>query len=554
MDLVLVGLPGSGKSAVGRRVAAHHEAAFVDLDASIEQAAGRPIPEIFAAQGEEAFRGLESIAIEALGPADDAPVLRRVIATGGGAILAPRNRWRLYRGRHAVWLQASVGVLARRVRFGTKRPLLTGPDPRAGLRELAERRARFYAAARRIDGEGPRAGVVARVDQVVAAPPPMGTALLHAETPVGELHIGSADGPDALVERLGRSGSGRTAIVAEPEVWRLHGARFAAALRDAGMETLTFLMPRGEAAKTIAAVEALLRDFAGARLERGESVVALGGGALGDAAGFAAAVWLRGVPLVHVPTTLLAQMDSAIGGKTGVDLPEGKNLVGAFHPPSATIVDVSLLETLPERERRAALGEAVKMALLGDEALFELLEREGAAIARGDPVAFESGALAELVERCAWRKVEIVIADPSETRLDGRIVLNLGHTIGHAVEAASGYRLLHGEAVAHGLRGALAVGGNLGVTPPELARRALDLLDELDLAQDPSAADARLVRSLIAADKKRSSGRVRWVLAGAEGPVIRVDVPELAIEAGIAAALGAADRVPRVAAGWRGDR
>ena len=149
-------------------------------------------------------------------------------------------------------------------------------------------------------------------------------------------------------------------------------------------------------------------------MERGEPLVAIGGGAIGDSAGFLAAVYLRGIPLIHVPTTLVAQLDSSIGGKTAVDLPEGKNLVGAFHQPTAVIADVATLRTLPERQRRAALGEAVKMAALGDERLFELLEADGEAIALGTDAAFDDGAVAELVERAAWAKVEVVLADERE--------------------------------------------------------------------------------------------------------------------------------------------
>ena len=166
-------------------------------------------------------------------------------------------------------------------------------------------------------------------------------------------------------------------------------------------------------------------------MRRDEPIVAIGGGALGDAAGFLAATYLRGVPIVHVPTTLVAQIDSSIGGKTGVDLPEGKNLVGAFHQPAAVVIDVAALRTLPERHRRAALGEAVKMGVLGDERLFELLETDGPAIARGDDAAFDSGAVAEVVERCAWAKVAVVLADEREhDATGGRITLNLGHSLG----------------------------------------------------------------------------------------------------------------------------
>src|SRR4029453_7790574 len=189
--------------------------------------------------------------------------------------------------------------------------------------------------------------------------------------------------------------------------------------------------------------------LAALRAERREPLIAVGGGALGDAAGFLAATWLRGVPVIHVPTTLVGQIDSSIGGKTAVDLPEGKNLVGAFHQPAAVVIDVAFLRSLPERHRRAALGEAVKMAALGDEQLFGLLEAEGDPIARGDDAAFAGGAVAEMVERAAWAKIEVVTLDEREKDATAaRIALNLGHSLGHAFEAAGGFgELLHGEAV-----------------------------------------------------------------------------------------------------------
>jgi 3-dehydroquinate synthase len=260
--------------------------------------------------------------------------------------------------------------------------------------------------------------------------------------------------------------------------------------------------------------------------------VAIGGGALGDAAGFLAAAWLRGVPLIHVPTTLVAQIDSAIGGKAAVDLPEGKNLVGAFHQPAAIVADVSVLRSLPERQLRAALGEAVKMAVLGDDRLFDLLEADGEAIARGDEAAFEDGAVAELVERCAWAKVEVVTADEREAGSDGgRITLNLGHTVGHGLEAADGYAtLLHGEAVAFGLRAAGRIGVELGVTPDARAARVDSLLDRLGLGQGALATPAAAVIDAIGRDKKHAGGRLRWVLPTAAAVEVRTDVPDDLVE------------------------
>src|SRR4029077_12992986 len=181
-----------------------------------------------------------------------------------------------------------------------------------------------------------------------------------------------------------------------------------------GIEVEVVDLPTGEAAKRLTEIETAARALAAIRAERREPLIAIGGGALGDAAGLLAALWQRGVPVIHVPTTLVAQIDSAIGGKTAVDRPEGKNLLGTFHQPAAVVIDVGFLRSLPERQRRAALGEAVKMATLGNERLFGLLERDGEAIAMGDDEAFATGAVAELVERAMWAKVEVVLADEHE--------------------------------------------------------------------------------------------------------------------------------------------
>jgi 3-dehydroquinate synthase len=265
-------------------------------------------------------------------------------------------------------------------------------------------------------------------------------------------------------------------------------------------------------------------------MERGEPIVACGGGALGDAAGFLAATWLRGVPIIHVPTTLVAQIDSSIGGKTAVDLPEGKNLVGAFHQPAAVIVDVRFLRTLPPRQLRAALGEAAKMATLGDERLFELLEERGAAMAVGDPSVHDDGSLAEVVERCGWAKVEVVAADEREH--GARIHLNLGHSLGHAIETAAGYAgILHGEAVAYGLRAACRIGVAVETTPPERAARVEALLDALDLGRAPLPYPLADVLGAIVTDKKHADGRLRWVLPTANGVTVRSDVVDEVIEA-----------------------
>jgi len=528
MDLVLVGLPGSGKSAIGRRVASRHGAAFIDLDDQIEKAQGRTIPEIFERDGEAAFRSLERAAIAALGPPDASPELRRVISPGGGAIVDPRNRWALYRGRLPVWLDVRTEVLAQRLRRSPNvRPLVQGGDPLGRVRQLAAARERFYGAAHRVNGVAEVGAVVGAVETIVAAGAPAGTTLLRAPTKIGELVVGEGIAADAVSEALRRLDARRAILVSEPGAWAAVGEDLAASLRATGWPVEVVMLPQGEAAKRLGVVEDAARDLARRRVERAEPLVAVGGGALGDPAGFLAAAYLRGIPWIQVPTTLVAQVDSAIGGKTGVDLPEGKNLLGAFHHPAAIVVDIAALRRLPERQLRAALGEVVKMAALGDEALFATLEAEGEGIAAGAPDAFERGAVAEAVERSAWAKVEVVSADEREQAAGrGRVTLNLGHTIGHALEAADGYStLLHGEAIAYGTRAAVRIGMQLAVTPPERAARIERLLDRLDLGRAPLPYPLDRVLDATGTDKKHAGGRLRWVLPTASGVVIRDDVP-----------------------------
>ncbi len=555
MDLVLVGLPGSGKSAIGRRLAHRHDAEFIDLDETIEREAGRPIPAIFESEGEAGFRRRESVAVAALGPADPERRVRRVIATGGGTVVEPRNRWLLYRGRLAIWLDARPEALAQRLRRSrTVRPLIAGRDPIGTVRQLAMTRERFYAAAHRVNALAEPAGVAGAIETLIAAGPPSGpTRLLDADTRIGRFVIGNGIAADGLADTLARLEATRAIVASEPGAWASVGPELVARLAGRGLTVELIEFPSGESAKTMAAVEEAARALARLRVDRTESLVAIGGGALGDSAGVLAALWLRGIPLIHVPTTLVAQIDSSIGGKTAVDLPEGKNLLGAFIQPAAVLIDIALLHSLPERQRRAALGEAVKMAVVGDERLFTLLEASGPAVARGEADTVTSGVLAELVERTMWAKVEIVLADereeggrtrrpssaaPGETGshgaepigapvpAPGRLALNLGHSAGHALEAAGRYEeLLHGEAVGYGLRVACRLGVALGVTPQDRARRTERLLDAvgLGLGRLPFAIDD--VLAALESDKKHVAGRLNWVIPTATGVTIRSDVP-----------------------------
>lgn len=527
MDLVLVGLPGTGKTAVGRRMARRHGAAFFDIDETVEAAAGRPVPAIFAEEGEAGFRARERAAVASLGPADMSPRLARVIATGGGTPVDPRNRWALYRGRRVAWLDGPAGIIASRLRRSpVVRPLVAGRDAVGAIAALAEARERFYAPALHVNGVARIQTIVETLERHLDDATDVGTSLLRARTPIGTLEIGDGIAEASVSRALAAMEARRAIVVSEPRAWGVAGERLAAGLVRDGLAVEVLLLPRGEAAKTLRVVERAARRLAEMRAERGDPIVAIGGGALGDVAGFLAATWLRGVPLVHVPTTLVAQVDSSIGGKTAVDLPHGKNLVGAFHQPAAIVADVGLLRTLPRRQLRAALGEAVKMGFLGDGRLVELLESDGVAIARRAPEAFAGGAIAEVVERCAWAKVAVVVADEREHGTAGRITLNLGHSLAHAIEQSMAYAgILHGEAVAYGLRAAARIGAEFGVTPPDRAARMEALLDILELAVAPLPLTVDRVVEAMSVDKKVQGGRLRWVLPTDTGVTVRSDVP-----------------------------
>ena len=311
----------------------------------------------------------------------------------------------------------------------------------------------------------------------------------------------------------------RVALISVEPVSARYGQPVRRALGDAGYEVHELPVPDGEEAKTLATLESLYHRFAAIPLGRDDVVVALGGGVVGDLAGFAAATWNRGVALVQVPTTLLAQVDAAIGGKTAVNLAEGKNLVGAFHQPIAVIADTSTLATLPARERRAGLGEVMKYGFIDDPEVLALLEGDPAAAQAGDP-----SLLTEVVRRGVAVKARIVAADERET--GERALLNYGHTLGHAIEALTGYGTYrHGEAVGLGMVFAARLGERMGITDAGVAARTEALLGLLGLPTGGLQLDAERVWELLARDKKARAG-VRFVLCRRPGQAVLVDAPD----------------------------
>ena len=349
------------------------------------------------------------------------------------------------------------------------------------------------------------------------------------------LGSGTLAGLGELLVEQGIRADSKVLVVTNPVVDQNYGSPCRHSLEAAGFAVETLVLDAGEAQKNPATV-ALIHDAAfGHRLERGSLIVALGGGVVGDMAGFAAATWLRGIAVVQVPTTLLAMVDAAIGGKTGVNHPGGKNLIGAFHQPKLVLIDPTVLNTLPEREFRAGMAEVIKYGVIGDAALFGDLE----AAAQRDPVgglanreSVGEALLERLLERSASTKAQVVAADEREGGL--RAILNYGHTLGHAVETLSGYgTYLHGEAVGLGMLAAGEVSLAMGLWQPGDQQRQRAVIASAGLPLAWPALDPQAVLACLQGDKKVRQGRVRFVLPTAIGAVeIRDDVePEIILRA-----------------------
>ena len=472
--IVLTGMMGSGKTAVGERLARSLDLPFHDADALLEAEAGRRIADVFAKEGEAYFRALERQIITRL--LVEAP---GVIATGGGAFVDPENRARLTASSTVVCLLADPETLYDRVRASPDRPLLQGPDPLERLRTLLQARLPAYAEAHHLLDTSDRTPdeVAEILRRLLAAREPLARRTVRVA--LGErsydVLIGSGLMEEAGAHLRALGPMGRVAIVTDRNIGPLYGARLEAALRAEGYDPKRITMPAGEISKSLEEAARLYEAFLEARLDRDGAVLALGGGVVGDLAGYAAATFLRGIAYVQVPTTLLAQVDSSIGGKVGVNLPRGKNLVGAFHQPRLVLADVACHRSLPLRQVRAGLAETVKYGVIADAELFAWLEGHVEPL-----LAVDEEVLADAVAASCRIKARVVEADEKES--GERAVLNFGHTVGHAIEAATGYgRYLHGEAVALGMLVAANLSVLLGLCSPALPERLGRLLGRLGL-------------------------------------------------------------------------
>jgi len=519
MELTLVGAPGSGTRSVGRALAERRGARFADLT-------GDPSRHPDAVAG-----------VRLAEDPDQGPSLRRIIAAD--RIVADTSvRSRLYRGRHVLWLDAPADQLVERLRAARRADIDIDGDVRSFTSRHLVEYMPYYRAGVRIDASGSISRTIEHLEAALCSPLQPGTLVLRAEIRDSLIELGEGIVGTSLVHVLRQLAMRRCVVVTSGRS-RERAEAAARVIRDeAGIEAEVEELPSGEPAKLLEHQEAFFRRLAALRIERSDPLIAIGDEALLEAATFSAAVWLRGVPLVVVPVTTLGLIDTSIGGKGGINVPgSGRNILGAFHQPIATILDVELVEDESAADRRAALSEAVKYGLIGHEGILSLLETGDG---RVRDLPWPQGAeLLELVERCVLVKHEMVLHD--ERDADGvRIALNLGHTVSHALEAATGYRLRHGEAVAYGLRAALGIGLSMDVTPPAVAARANRILDRLELGRAPLEVRVDDVLGYVQTDKKRSGGKIRWVLVGGAGPVVRDDVPHHVVQAAVTAVLESA--------------
>ncbi len=533
-NIILVGMMGAGKTTIGKALASYTGKQFFDCDHEIQERTGVKIPIIFEIEGEAGFRKRESQVLQELVRKNNI-----ILATGGGAVLSFENRRLLKQNGTVVYLRASVNDLYRRTRYDKNRPLLQTNDLRGKLVELFEQRDKLYQETAHIIIDTGKQNIRSLIKDLTKRLVSLETThttytqnlmrtitvdfLSASETRNYPIHIGNniLDQTDLIVSCLQQK---HVAIVSNTTVAPLYLNKLRSALEEKGVRSIPIILPDGEAYKNWETLNLIFDALLKNHCERTTTILALGGGVIGDLTGFAAATYLRGVPFIQIPTTLLAQVDSSVGGKTGINHALGKNMIGAFYQPRMVLADSATLDTLPDRELRAGLAEIIKYGLIRDPAFFDWLEQNMQRLLVRDPVV-----LNEAIQRSCENKAEIVAADEKESGV--RALLNLGHTFGHAIENGMGYGVwLHGEAVAAGT-----------IMAAELSRR-MKLINEADVmrirkifvqAELPVAAPRfapEKYLELMALDKKVSAGKTRFILLNRIGEaVMRADIPSALI-------------------------
>jgi shikimate kinase / 3-dehydroquinate synthase len=501
MSICLYGPSGTGKTTVGKLLAQRLDMTWFDLDVEIEKEAGQNIETMFRILGESVFRELESSTLDRILKAAPASV----ISLGGGALLNNQNRLLAESYGQVVMLSASIDTLVARLTADSHVRPLVKDDPLQHLADLLARRQEHYSSFGKpviTDDQTP--------EQIVR----------EIQIRIGEFKVlGMGDTYDILVQPgilnhlgkalLDRGIHGPIAMVSDEHVEPFYAARVMQTLKSAGIEASKIVIPAGEEHKTIQTVIQLWEGFLKTGVERGSVVIALGGGVTGDLTGFAAATYLRGVPWVNIPTTLLAMVDSSLGGKTGADLPQGKNLIGAFHAPLLVLSDPEVLTSLPPADLRSGMAEAIKHGVIADTKLYYLC-------AAGWPQNVEDAS--ELISRAIAVKVEVITIDPYEKGI--RQALNFGHTIGHGVEKSSKYRLSHGDCVAIGMVAETRLAESIGLAEPGLADRLAADFTKIGLSvKIPADLDHNEIIAATLLDKKRSAKQIHFALPERIGKV-----------------------------------
>ncbi|MDQ6662748.1 MAG: 3-dehydroquinate synthase [Chloroflexota bacterium] len=536
-NIFLIGLSGSGKSTIGRLLSERLGMPFVDTDALVERECGKRIPAIFVEDGEDFFRACESRVLAQVAQNKDGTI----VATGGGIVLAAENRQLMAERGIRIFLSVDPDTALQRLNAQSEhvqksgnvpeiRPLLAGKEPLATLQHLLTTRSKWYEEADIIcstSNKTPERIVQELVAMIicsgsVAASPPL----------VRHVNVGA--GYDAIVDwgGLGRLAQHlaplhlppRLFVLTDSHVADLYAQPLLEHLTRAGYEPHLSIIPSGESSKSQKQLSAIYDWLIEQRAERREAIIALGGGMIGDMVGYAAATYLRGVPLIHLPTSLLAQVDASIGGKTGINHAKGKNLIGAFYHPRLVLADPATLLTLPVRERTEGWAEIVKYGIILDTKLFAQLEAHADSLRAF--TALSIPLLCQIVARCIALKVEVIEEDEREQ--GRRAILNYGHTIAHALENVTGYgALLHGEAVSLGMVVAAALAQELGMFAASEAMRQNSLLQALGLPIEYfGAVQAEHLLDAIQLDKKVSGKRIHWVLPQHIGDVTIETVPE----------------------------
>ena len=514
-NLILAGFMGVGKSTVGRLCAQQLGYVFVDTDIEIERREGMSIPQLFVHKGEAYFRAREVELTQEIAGRE-----KLVVATGGGMIVNDVNREVLLGAGVCVALAASAEEILRRLgpEAAARRPMLQGGKPEVRVAQLLKERAPKYAELHyHVETSGLSSHQVAgRVIEL------FGCELERVIVKVRDTSEDATHRPSydivlghGLLDRIGAMLLGRgyssVAVVADENTGRLFGERVVKALGQVGLRGFVHTMPAGEHAKHLQTVEDIYKALAEHGLDRGSAVLALGGGVVGDVAGFAAATYLRGLPFVQVPTSLLAMADSSIGGKVGVDTSFGKNLVGAFKQPELVVIDLDCLNSLPDVELRCGLAEIIKAGLIkGGDTWLQMTNDQ-----RQMTDLHSSFVIRHLVAAIHLKR-EVVEEDPYEK--GRRALLNLGHTFGHGLEAWSQFEIKHGEAVALGMVCAVRASQHLGFCDGALVEDALTVLQQvglpINLTRFPNlpALDVDAVWRIMQSDKKKANGQMRFIL------------------------------------------